>query len=180
MILQKADSEFLIEKVKNLYYKAFPVSEQKPFELILECAEKGTIDILCGIGEDGEFLCEAITAIGETAVLLDFLAVEESKRGSGVGSAALKALFLYYGKNRLVLEIESTYDKSAENYSQRTKRKSFYLKNGMEKESYMVDLAGVEMEILSHGGSVSFEEYNNILACVYSKQVAEDAKLINP
>lgn len=180
IVLQKADSEFLIEKVKSLYYRAFPISEQKPFELLLKCAEKGTVDILCAIGDDGDFLCEAIAAVGKTAVLLDFLAVEENKRGGGVGSAALEALFSYYANKRLVLEIESTYDKSAENYSQRTKRKLFYLKNGMVKENYMVNLAGVEMEILSHGGGVSFEEYNKILSDVYSKQVAQTARLIEP
>lgn len=178
LVLQKANSDFLMQKVKNLYYKAFPVSEQKPFELLLGCAEKGKVDILCGVDDNGEFLCEAITAVDETAVLLDFLAVDEDKRGHGVGSAALGALFSYYGKKRIVLEIESTFKTDAENYLQRKKRKAFYLKNGMIKEDYLVNLAGVEMEILSHGGSVSFEEYKDILEFVYPKEIADSADLI--
>lgn len=177
--LQKANGEYQLGQLWELYYSAFPLSEQKPKELLLKCSEDGTVDLLCVTDEDGRFLSLAICAKGEDVVLLDFLAVTQQERGRGIGGATLKALFDYYKDKRLVLEIESTEKKDADNFAQRIKRKAFYLKNGMTQEDYHVLLQTVEMEILTHGGKVSFDEYKAVISAVYKKETADGVILID-
>ena len=85
MILKKADEN--IELLKELYKKAFPENERKPFELVLENEKKGITDILAI--EDDVFKGLVITIKKNDLVLVDYFAVDEAMRGQGTGEEAL-------------------------------------------------------------------------------------------
>ncbi|MFT6901295.1 MAG: GNAT superfamily N-acetyltransferase [Colwellia sp.] len=102
----------------------------------------------------------------KNAVFVHFFAIAEFQRSSGYGSKVLQALKDMYPQNRVVLNIEEI-DAQKENYSQRVKRKSFYLTNGFSSSGYIVKEPGEQLEMLIQGGNISKQEiegiYKNLL-----------------
>lgn len=174
MKLVEVYSKERLNKVKDLYEEAFPKSEKKPFGMILKGRKKGKYEILSIESEKGEFQGLAITMHYADFVLLDYFAISPECRGSGIGGEALRALQKSYTGKKFLLEIESTVGlenrtevgkdiAEADEAALRLRRKEFYLRNGMQSMNYLVNLFGVEMEIMTYGCSVSFEEYHSIL-----------------
>ena len=190
-----------LEKIHALYEEAFPASEKKPFEFILQKRETGNFEILEIVDETGEFCGLAIMMLHENLVLLDYFAVMPERRGTGVGSVALKALQDRYAGGKFMLEIESTVglesggmilgDKddspkmslqvqalSIDEKQARLRRKAFYLRNHMRPMDFCVDLFGVEMEILVCGESVTFEEYYSVLKSTVPVNLIDRVRLL--
>lgn len=161
MRLVDADTRERLRKVRLLYEKAFPRSEKKPFGMILRGRKKGNYEVLAVEGEDGGFQGLAVTMRWGELVLLDYFAVEPQCRGTGVGSRALSALQERYRGKKFLLEIESTVGVE-DREDARNRRKAFYLRNGMESMDFLVNLFGVEMELMTCGCTVTFEEYHTI------------------
>lgn len=170
-------SENSMDKIKNLYFSAFPGNEQKPFSLILKKSEEGFVDIIKIETESEEFIGEAIMIICGDVALLDYFAISPGFRGKGLGSEALKKLRDKYRDKKFILEIEST-KISSSNIEQRLKRKKFYLSNGMVSMDYNVDLIGVEMEILTFGDIVDFDEYHSVFERVFGPEFAKKVRLV--
>jgi len=128
--------------VYDLYMKRdFPLSEIKPFSLISRLYEAGLNVTYC-LYQAEEQMPSAYAIFEkpsrESKVwLLDFLAVDSEKKGQGIGSLFLKLLAEELKKDKieaLLIEIERIDE--AEDEAQRLireKRKSFYLKNGLEE-----------------------------------------------
>lgn len=173
----KADKFNLERQVKKLYKTAFPIYERKPFGMIKKTRKNGTGEIYA-IMDENRFVGLAIFILTEEFALLDYFAMAESVRGKGLGSKALQKMFELYDKKTLILEIESTKIKSA-NDKERTKRKAFYLKNGMKTEDFVVEWFGTQMEILIHGKTVSYEEYHDIFVRNFSEKFASNIKKIS-
>ena len=74
---------------------------------------------------------------------------------------------------RLLLEIETTLKPSTD-IEAKKRRKNFYLKNGLKPMEYFVNLFGVEMEILTYNGAVSFTEYHEIFIKIFGKKVYDN------
>ncbi len=165
-----------LNNIYELYMKAFPKIERKPFSVISDKQKEGTVDILSIENEDGEFIGEAITVKYKDLVLLDYFAIDPEKRSAGYGSLALKLLHKRYDKKRFILEIERD-DVECDNKEQRIKRKNFYLKNSMQLMDYNVCLFGVEMNILTYNCSVTFEEYHDIFINVFGDKTAQNVTL---
>lgn len=170
MKLVNATTKEQLKRVRTLYESAFPRSEKKPFGMILRGRKKGNYEIFALENQDGEFQGLAITMLYRELVLLDYFAIEPGCRGGGAGSLALKALQQRYRGKKFVLEIESTrgLEEDHENgkdspQSQRLRRKAFYLRNGMRPMDFLVNLFGVEMELMTYECNVTFEEYHAIL-----------------
>ncbi|MCI8455055.1 MAG: GNAT family N-acetyltransferase [Lachnospiraceae bacterium] len=159
------------ERVETLYLSAFPQNERKPYELMVKKQEEGFVDIF-SLEEDNAFVGLAILVKKGDLVLLDYFAIDDKKRGGGYGSRALASIFSYYKGKRLILEIESTL-KESENHKERIRRKAFYLRNGLTELSCSVLLFGVEMELLSNGQEVSFDEYQGIYAAAFGPRSFE-------
>ena len=81
--------------IYKLYQKAFPASEKKPFRLIVKMFRKGTTHVW-RFTREGKFAGLIITINGENHILLDYLAVEESQRGTGIGSEILQLMRAHY------------------------------------------------------------------------------------
>ena len=130
----------------RLYRQAFPASERKPISMILQTRKKGRADIWCAI-KDGRF-----------AGLADYLAVCKRCRNGGIGSFILQQLQKEYPHRGLFIEIESTYE-DCPDHALRLRRKGFYLRNGFVPMNVMVNLFGVQMELLGIDCHLNFEEY---------------------
>lgn len=161
--LRSAETDKQLAQIKKLYKEAFPANERKPFSLIMKKRRQGYTDILSiksanQSAENDRILGEAIIVKNGDIALLDYFAVSFGFRGSGIGSQALNLLQQHYGNYRFMLEIESTVHPAPDS-GQRLNRKNFYLRGGMGCMNYLVSLFGVEMEIMTYGCEVSFEEY---------------------
>lgn len=182
MQLLNATSPEQLEKIHTLYEDAFPASEKKPFQFILQKRETGNFEILEIVDESGVFCGLAIMMLYENLVLLDYFAIAPECRGNGVGSAALKLLQERYAGRKFMLEIESTVGgeqtlPDVEKHA-RLRRKSFYLRNGMRPMDFGVDLFGVEMEILVCGESVTYEEYYSVLKSTVPPNLIHRVRLL--
>lgn len=144
-------------RLYRLYRKAFPVYERKPFSMIRRMYRAGKADVwYCEKGK--EFIGLVTTVNGEDNILVDYLAVSEKHRGSGLGSEILQLIREKYSGKGVFLEIESVYEE-CDDKENRIKRKNFYIRNGMEPMNVMVLLFGVKMELLGFDCLLSFEQY---------------------
>ncbi|MBS6194312.1 MAG: hypothetical protein KH828_01845 [Clostridiales bacterium] len=176
MKLLQAVSAGELEKIERLYLTAFPKAERKPFALICEKQKEGAADILT-VEEDGEFAGLAITIYNEDLVLLDYFAIDETKRSGGRGSAALQLLMKYYEGKRLLIEIEST-EVPCDNPEERVRRERFYHRNGMKDLEITVNLFGIVMKLLSCGGPVSYREYIEVYEQAYGTEITGNIDLM--
>lgn len=158
-------------KIKKLYKISFPRAERKPYSVIKQMQKEGRGDLWV-YEEQGEFLGFATTINGTNAVLVDYLAVNTNARGGGIGSAILQDLRKHYGDDKLFLEIE-TVTPLATNNEQRERRKAFYLKNGMKEVGVTANIFETDMELLSFGLTMTFEEYRNFYRVHYNSFAAD-------
>ncbi len=167
-----------LSKVKNLYYKAFPKDELKPFNLILQKQKEGSVDVLA-IENDSEFVGLAITAIYKNLVLLDYFAIEENSRNRKFGTMAFNLIKNRYGDKKFFLEIENPENMECENKLERLRRRNFYLKNGVVELPYLVDLLGVEMKILANTNDLSYDEYLSVYSNVFGREISDKIHLLS-
>lgn len=160
MKLTPASKENL-SKIKRLYRSAFPAIERKPFRMILRQREKGEAEMFAIESNDGLFLGLAFTVTHSDIVMLDYFAIYPKARGKGVGSNALQMLKARYADRRFILEIESV-SEPCKNLEARQKRRRFYLRNGMKPAGYTAKVFFTELEVLTAGKPVSFEDYRDL------------------
>lgn len=165
MQLKTASTED-IERIKEVYVEAFPRSERKPFSIIEKNAEKGKMEILSIY--DKEFCGLVITANYSDIVLVDYFAVSESSRGNGVGSTVIPLIRNRYKDKKLFLEIELA-NPNASFDEQKSRRKRFYLKNGLKCADINVSLFGVPMEILTFGNDISVNDCKRLYRSLYGR-----------
>lgn len=157
-------------KIYPLYRSAFPKSERKPFSMIRKNQKNGKSDIWY-FDENGTFAGLATTVNDENGmVLLDYFAVSAKHRDRGWGSKMLPLILQQYEGRQLFGEIELV-DETAENFETCNRRKQFYLRLGLTALGVKVKLFGVDMELMSNGCQVSFEEYLEF----YRKNIGEFA-----
>ena len=100
----KTPAEWLA--LRKLYIKSFPKYERKPLWLVWRVMKQNKADVW--VAKDGKtFAGLAITMNGADLVLLDYLAVSEALRGTGVGTKILRCLQQIYQEKRFFLEIEN-------------------------------------------------------------------------
>lgn len=170
------------EQVKKLYRRAFPLAERAPFAQLMrwsdgrraqmyalydestlkrgQCEKAyGESDAGSRRGESvGEWIGLAYFVRYKDILYLFYLAIDESRRGSGYGSALLTAVRRHFAGMRVILNIEEVAD-TAPNFRERRKRKSFYEKNGFHGMGYTVKELGVVYETLGMGETVTKSEY---------------------
>ena len=176
MKIIKATDEKRLKLIEDLYMRAFPKSERKPFKLMIQKQAEGTMELL-SIEEENAFLGLAIFAHDKDIALLDYFAISDDMRGQGIGSRAIKALQKIYAGKRFVLEIETT-KKPCDDLEMREHRKAFYLRNGLHTMDFDVNLFGVEMEVLSNGEHLNFDEYLDVYKNACGLKFADKIHLI--
>jgi GNAT superfamily N-acetyltransferase len=172
--LQTPRGFFAWLRVWGLYRTAFPRAERKPFSMIRRMIRLGKTDTWCVV-ESGRFAGIAITINGPDKILLDYFAVEKAKRGSGVGTAALKKLMERYADKGFFLEIESTLEQVPD-LAMRQRRKRFYLSCGLQELGVEAELFGVNMELLGVRCHLDIGDYRAFYRHHYSPRVAEHVR----
>ena len=157
--------------IYKLYQKAFPRAEKKPFSMIMKMHRKGASDVW-RFTRNGKFAGLIITINGDQFVLLDYLAVDEKQRGTGIGSEILQLMRLHYAGKGVFLEIESVYE-NCDNKAQRVRRKHFYEKSGMTSMEVFVWLFGVKMELMGFDCRITYEEYHAFYRDNYNQWAAD-------
>ncbi len=125
-----------------------------------------------------DILGEIILAGYGDVVLLDYFAIAPAFRGQGIGEKVLVELQKRCKGKRLVLEIEST-KVEADNLKQRLSRKAFYGRCGMRTLDYSVMVMGVEMEVLTFGCDVGFEEYHAVYRQVFGEEIGAQIRRVS-
>ena len=169
MNLRKPKNLIEYVRIYTLYRRAFPVSEKKPFSMILKMEKCGATDVWY-FEEDGKFLGLAITINSPDLILVDYFAVSEKLRGRGNGSGLLKSLIAHYSPRKVFLEIEFPYE-NAENYADRVRRRRFYTQRvGLVPMETYACLFGVDMELLgTEGCHLTYDEYRDFYLNNYGK-----------
>lgn len=167
-VLARTEEDFAV--LESIYQEAFPAVERKPFSMLINAQEKGNVEILKIQDNKADIIGEIILARYAGIVLLDYFAIACAFRGHGIGARVLEKLQKRCRGERLVLEIESTKVK-ADNLEHRLSRKAFYERCGMHTLNYSVMVMGVEMEILTFGCEVGFEEYHTVYEQVFGEEI---------
>lgn len=97
-------------------------------------------------------------AVNRKMIFIMFLAVDESLRTKGYGSAILKEIKNRYPDKKIMVSIDPC-DDSAPDIEVRKRRKAFYRKNGYGETGYMIKLSGVVQEIMITNGDFDKKEF---------------------
>ena len=165
-------------KVRRLYLTAFPKIERHPVMELFSASSKGKAEFL-HFTENGQFIGLAYMIVrGDVAFLL-YLAVDDSKRNVGYGSAILDAIKDRYEGLDVVLLIESLHE-PCENIDIRRRRKAFYLRNGFLDTGFLQTSCGGEAnyDILNTKDPFSTESYRNLLLNYPFKSYLEEIRKI--
>ncbi len=148
-------------KICRLYNTAFPADERAPMWLLAVKAYKKDVDFWSLYHDENWFGMAYVLNKGDLSYLFYF-AVSESERGKGLGTAALQSLKKHYKDRRLFLALEQL-DENSDNYSERLKRRNFYLKNGLEPINCTIRECKVVYDVMGVGGDVMPSEYEKMM-----------------
>lgn len=172
--IQKEGKQYR-DQVYELYHQAFPQIERKPFALMEELSAQGKMELLA-VTENEEFLGLAVNMMHGDTAILDYFAIAPERRGGGVGSSSLALLLEKFRGWKYIFEIEKQ-DDAADNAAERSRRKAFYLRNGLKETGLFVNVYGTDFELLTPDGELSYEAYTGILEAVLGK---EGVGVLNP
>ncbi len=157
--------KLLNRNVRQMYLDAFPAKERMPFPMMVLMSKLWNTDFQ-GV-YDGDNLCGFIyLAHNRKMVFIMFLAVDESLRSKGYGSAILQEIQKKYSNKKIIVSIEPCCE-SAPDIELREKRKAFYMRNGYKESGYWMKLSGVEQEILISNGEFDSKEFR-LFFLIYS------------
>ena len=148
-----------IDKIRTLYFSAFPESELVDFEdLINSRIFKG--NKLIAFYDDKIFVGFAVVITKFHICNILYIAVENELRGKGYGTQALKNIIKYCQSNRLVVDVEDP-DKNESKKEERLKRINFYLKAGFKLTNIKYNWNGEDYIIMIINGDITEDEFWN-------------------
>lgn len=160
-----------IPSIKRLYKDAFPREERIPFFIMRLMAKKGEARFLAVESNGGRFVGFAVAMRRGDIVMLSYFAIHPKLRNRGIGSKALKALMKHYSDCRFILEIEDAEEPCADRET-RLRRRAFYLANGMKSAGFTAHVFETDLEVLTAGKPVTFEEYKDLYRVRRGSRVA--------
>ncbi|MGN1090773.1 MAG: GNAT family N-acetyltransferase [Huintestinicola sp.] len=149
------------DKVKNLYFTAFPDDERSPF-ILNEILSHGRTADFWSVYRNGGWIGFAYVISNESLAYLFYLAIDSAKRGSSNGSRTLRALKKLYAGQKFFLALEKL-DENAENYADRVRRRHFYEKNGFSLLNCELKEKKVTYDVMGIGGEVTPQEYQKLV-----------------
>ena len=149
------------QQVFDLYEEAFPVVEKKPQQMLRKLVDSGRMEILA-VTEGEEFIGLVMNLMYERAAILDYFAITPSKRGGGYGGQVIRRLLNQFEGKKYIFEIEMQ-DPAAENALERSRRKQFYLRNGLRETGVLANVYDTDFELLTPDGELTYEEYVRVL-----------------
>ena len=165
MQIRNKKVKFNSSDVKHIYFNSFPKNERMPFFMMVAMSKLWNTDFLGFY--DNDTLCGFVyLAHNSKIVFVMFLAVDETLRSKGYGSAILREIQNKYRDKKIIISIEPC-DKNAPDIELRRRRKDFYIRNEYQETGYMIKLAGVVQEIIITNGEFSKKQFKTFLA-IYS------------
>lgn len=146
--------------------EAFPPCEYMPMEEIFAFAEKTNSHVL-GIYDRQQLVGFILFVKNKECGYIFFLAIEKSARSKGYGGAALEALAATYPDLQIILDFEEIEEK-AENFSQRIRRKQFYLRNGFCETGRYTLLRGNRFEVVCNHGPLRVEPFRELISLIHT------------
>lgn len=137
---------------KTIYHsmmvKDFPKNELRPLFMFRSLFRKGAFT--CLVMKDQETILGYACLIEHNTIsLLDYFAINQAMRGSGIGTVFLAELKNYVSTDGMIIESELPYKaKTAAEKQVREKRVSFYERNGAEMSDYEWRAFGVGYHLL--------------------------------
>ena len=159
------DARIYKKEIKTIYLSSFPREERAPLWFLFYKAKRDTIHFLAVVEEEKCIGLMYLVQVQDVMTLM-YLALHDKVHGKGYGSALLKEVQTRFPDKKIFLNIEVV-DKEAINYTQRYKRKAFYLRNQFKELDYQVCEFGVTYEMLSYGGYVSKDEYHKVMKALF-------------
>ena len=138
-----------IEKLNRIYTEAFPPQERFGFDIIMRLADQGILEVFA-VMEESRVSGLFVMCVDDLTAYVCYFAIDKGCRGKGLGSSVISQICRFYPEKQTVLEIEAL-DASAENFSQRKRRESFYLRAGFRHTDRYIRYEGVTYEILFSG-----------------------------
>lgn len=163
----------------------FPQSEIKPLRAILNLIDKHRY-IAYGLFDGNELIGYSflVKSVDDNWILLDYFAICNNYRNLGYGSQYLKLLFGELGKMKvkaLIIEIEKIEcGKTSEEVLLRTRRKEFYLKNGVISTVSFATIFDTEFEIMyypmgeNYDAKKIIDKYMEIYQMMLPKKLYEE------
>ena len=177
MDLISASKDTNQEFFEGLYLSAFPDDERIEIESLYDLYRQNLIEIDI-INENDKNIGFAVIYLNENIHLLSYFDIDPRYRGRGFGSMALKKLKEKY--DDLMIEIESTKFKTADDFHLRNRRKAFYIRNGFKILDTEVDYFGIEMELMATTKDAGIDEYMETYLNIFDGDFVNDnIKLIN-
>ena len=165
------------EFFEKLYITAFPEDERIEIDDLYELYAKGLISIDLINHEDNN-IGLAVIYLNDNIHLLSYFAIDPSLRNNGYGSRSLRLLKEKY--EDLIIEIESTKFKDADDYNLRNRRKAFYIRNGFKVLDTQVNYFGIEMELMATTKDAGIDEYMETYLNIFDDDFVNDnIKLLN-
>lgn len=146
--------------------EAFPDNERMSMDEIFEFANATNTDFL-GIYDENIPVGYIVLLKNDKCGYVFFYAIGKEYRSQGYGGAALKKLFEVYSDLQIVLDFEHI-DENAENYSQRVKRKRFYLRNGFKETGRYTFLRGEKFEVVCNSEELDADSFKDIISVINS------------
>jgi len=147
-------------KIKNIYAEAFPRYERLPLWILVLRSKSKYIECY-GLFDDQILVgFTYIISKGDLSFIM-YLAVDRAYRSKSYGSKCLDLIKNNYS-GTIALNIEAL-DEASENYMQRQKRKTFYMKNAFSETGVYSKYGSLVNELLSYNGVVTYEDYLNII-----------------
>ena len=144
-----------LAEVNALMERSFPANERMPMDVLL--SRRGSE--MLAVVEDGAFrgFINLLTRRDICHIL--FFAVKEDCRGRGLGARTLELVRQMKPGLRIIADLEAPGD-GAPNDAQRVRRQRFYQRCGYEKTSVAYRWRGERYMIISNGGDVTEEEFD--------------------
>ncbi len=143
--------------VRKLYKNAFAPQERMPFWLMTLMAKRKDTQFDAYYAEDSLCALAYLATVNELTFLM-FLAVEQSMRSRGYGSAVLEEIERQRPGAKTLVSIERC-DAPAGDTEQRLRRRRFYERNGYEQTGYLIEMAKQQQEILIRNGAFEPQEF---------------------
>ena len=161
---------------ENLYLSAFPKDERIEVDKLYDLYKESLIDIIL-ISKNNNEIGFAVIYLNENIHLLSYFAIDPDQRSKGYGSESLKLIKKTY--DDLIIEIESTDFKDADDYLIRNKRKAFYIRNGFDVIDAYVNYFGIEMELMSTTKDAGIDDYFDTYYDIFDEEyIVENIKII--
>lgn len=156
--LTKYDANY--RNVIALYKEAFPGARFIPTWILRYKLRKGKVGFNV-LYADNTWIGLIYSTEYKDILFVQFLAISDSYRSSGLGSKVMDLLRDMHSENRIVLTIEEI-DRHAKNHQQRIKRREFYERNGFSSSGYIVKEPSERLEMMIIGGSISKGEIEEL------------------